>query len=282
MKKAPLFLACVFLVLAFGCKHGIPSYGNNHQAGKYYKIRGIKLYCEVYGIGKPLLMIHGNNGSINTFQYNIPHFTEDYKVIVVDARGQGKSIYNKDSLTFEMMADDYADLLDSMNIDSTDVLGWSDGGISGLLLAMRHPEKVKKLAISGANLWPDTTAVAAADWRNNIRDYEALKIRNKKTESELRDMRMLHLDLTEPHISLKELRKVKCPALIICGDHDLIKLGHTQLIFENIPQAHLWVIPNSSHYTLMEHRRIFDLRVDDFFSRPFKDANVNVLDYNNY
>src|ERR1700739_990562 len=121
------------------------NYGNNPSAGKYYNIRGIKMYCEIYGEGKPLLMIHGNGGSIQAFENNIPYFSKKYKVIALDSRAQGKSIDNNDSLSFEMMADDEAALLDYLHIDSAYVIGWSDGAINALLLAMRHPEKVKKL-----------------------------------------------------------------------------------------------------------------------------------------
>ncbi|HEY5407387.1 MAG TPA: alpha/beta hydrolase, partial [Ginsengibacter sp.] len=121
-------------------------YGNNPAAGKYYNIRGIKIYCEIYGSGSPLLMIHGNGGSIASFKENIPYFSKKYKVIVADSRSQGKSKDINDSLSFEMMADDEAALLDALHIDSAYVLGWSDGGIIALLLATRHPEKVIKLA----------------------------------------------------------------------------------------------------------------------------------------
>src|ERR1044071_5304011 len=117
-------------------------YGENPAAGKYYDVRGIKMYCEIYGTGKPLLMIHGNGGSIKAFQHNIPYFAARYQVIVADSRAQGKSKDAGDALTFEMMADDEAALLDALHIDSAYVLGWSDGGINALLLAMRHPEKV--------------------------------------------------------------------------------------------------------------------------------------------
>src|SRR6185436_18078646 len=116
-------------------------YGNNKAAGKYYNIRGFKMYVEVYGQGKPLLFIHGNSGSINNFIYQIPYFSKKYKVIIADSRAQGKSIDNGDSLSYEMMADDYAALLDAMKIDSAYIVGWSDGGINGLLMAIRHPEK---------------------------------------------------------------------------------------------------------------------------------------------
>src|SRR5579862_6972357 len=89
-------------------------YGNNPAAGKYYDINGIKMYCEIYGEGKPLLLIHGNHGSIKSFAHNIPYFATKYKVIAVDSRAQGKSQDHGDALTFEMMADDEAALLDAL------------------------------------------------------------------------------------------------------------------------------------------------------------------------
>src|SRR5882762_7148064 len=102
------------------------------------------MYCEVYGSGAPMLIIHGNGGSINNFVMQIPYFSKKYKVILADSRAQGKSVDNTDSLSYEMMADDYAALLTALHIDSANVIGWSDGGIEGLLLAIRHPEKVRK------------------------------------------------------------------------------------------------------------------------------------------
>src|SRR5664279_5439866 len=101
----------------FGQAGKIP-YGNNPARGRYYNIRGIKMYAEVYGKGKPLLMIHGNGGSIENFASTIPYFSKSYHVIAVDSRSQGKSVDQKDSMSFEMMADDFAVLLDTLHIDS--------------------------------------------------------------------------------------------------------------------------------------------------------------------
>ncbi len=147
-------------------------YGDNPTAGKYADIRGFKMYYEIYGTGKPLLIIHGNGGSIKDFSKQVPYFSKEYKVILADSRAQGKSADAGEVLNYEMMADDFNALLDMLHLDSCYVIGWSDGGINGLLLAMRHPEKVKKLAVTGANLWPDTTAVEPGlfHWLANMAD----------------------------------------------------------------------------------------------------------------
>lgn len=148
------------------------AFGKNEVVGKYLDVNGIKMYYEIYGQGEPLLMIHGNGGSISNFENQIPYFSKKYKVIAVDSRAKGKSEDLQDSLSFEMMADDFSALLDKLHVDSCYVLGWSDGGINGLLLAMRHPEKVKKLAITGANLWPDSTAISAVDYKWGLTFYD--------------------------------------------------------------------------------------------------------------
>lgn len=258
-----------FLVL-MACSQEKPVlYGNNPAAGKYYDIRGIKMYCEVYGKGKPLLLIHGNGGSISSFYKNIPYFSQRYMVIAVDSRAQGKSVDSRDSLSFEMMADDFAALLDAMHIDSSYVIGWSDGGINALLLAMRHPGKVIKLASTGANLWPDSTAFAPGIWQDELRDYNAGKNKPHITAKEKNDWKIFMLDWLQPNIPLSALKQIKCPSLIIAGDHDVISLQHTVLIYQNIPHAYLWIVPNSPHATLQAHTDEFNMQVNDFFSKPF-------------
>jgi len=266
MQKIICYTVLIFLSLRANAQ--TIDYGNNIATGKYYSVRGIKMYCEIYGEGKPLLMIHGNGGNIHSFAANIPYFAEKYKVIAVDSRSQGKSVDAKDSLSFEMMADDFAALLDTLHIKSAYVLGWSDGGINALLLAIRHPEKVIKLASTGANLWPDSTALIPSIWNDMERQYDSSRNKIFTTQKEKNDWKLFMLDYTQPHISLSALHKIHCPAFIIGGDHDLIPVAHTKLIAQNIPKASLWIVPNSGHATLQEHKDDFDKRVDDFFSNP--------------
>lgn len=270
-----LFGLLLFLFI-FSCRQKAEAdnikqpYGNNPAAGKYYEIREFKMYCETYGEGEPLLFIHGNGGSIKDFAHQIPYFSKKYKVLVADSRSQGKSVDEGDSLTYEMMADDFAALLDAMKIDSALVLGWSDGGINGLLLASRHPEKVKKLASTGANLWPDTTAVVSeiTDFIQPL--YRDLKNKRDRNDSEKKQWKLIRLLLEDPHIPLSKINNIKCPALIIGGDHDVIKEEHTMLIYKNIPHAYLWILPNSGHSTLISYKDEFNKTVDDFFSKPYR------------
>ena len=245
-------------------------YGRDSSKGKYYSVRGFKMYCETYGEGQPLLIIHGNGGSINNFVYQIPYFTKKYKVIIADSRAQGRSTDTGDSLSYEMMADDYAALLDALKIDSANVIGWSDGGINGLLLAIRHPEKVKKLAVTGANLTPDTSAVNQDVINLIMPSYTAIKNKTPKTPADKAGWKLLRLLMDEPHISLAALQTIKCPTLVIGGDHDILKPSHTLLIFQNIPRAYLWILPNSGHSTPVVYKDDFNKNVDDFFSKPYR------------
>jgi pimeloyl-ACP methyl ester carboxylesterase len=265
MKRPYFILLLIFCTYLFYAPGKAVNYGHSKAAGKYYNIRDLKIYCEIYGRGKPLLMIHGNGGSISSFAETIPYFAQRYKVIVADSRAQGNSYDDRDTLSFEMMADDEAALLTKLNIDSAYVLGWSDGGIVALLMAIRHPEKVIKLASSGANLRPDSTAIDPELWKKERAQFNASKHIALKTPADKNSWKIFLLDWLQPNISLKLVNTIRCPSMIIGGDHDLIPVKHTKQIAANIPHAKLWIVANSGHATLIEHRGEFNQRVDHFF-----------------
>jgi len=269
MHKCLFYLVLIFVGFLAACNHDDTPYGDNQATGRFYRIRGMEMYCEVYGQGKPLLMIHGNGGSISAFSRNIGYFAQKYQVIVADSRAQGHSADLRDSISFEQMADDYADLLDSLHAAPANVLGWSDGGIIALLMTIRHPQKVSKLVASGANLWPDSTAIKPSEWLEEQKEYLKMKDAQHMTIGQKNRWKMLMLDMEQPHISLNQLHTIKCPAFVVCGEFDLIRREHTQLIYNNLLHANLWVIPHEDHYTISEHVREFNYRVDEFFAKPF-------------
>lgn len=267
--KIIMIAAIVLIYCGAQSQSAVLAYGNNSKVGKYLDIRGLRMYYETYGSGEPLLIIHGNGGSIKDFNFQIPFFDDNYKVILADSRAQGKSIDPGDSLTYEMMADDLAALLDALHLDSCYVIGWSDGGINGLLLAMRHPEKVKKLAITGANLWPDSTAIDGYYVRNAINDYNAAA-KLAKTPQNIRNLKLLDLLVHQPHITAAQLGNIKCPTLVIGGDHEIILPEHTMLIAQSIPKSYLWILPYSGHATVIYRSDIFNRTVQDFFENPYR------------
>jgi len=236
-------------------------YGNNPSAGHFAVVNGIQLYYETYGSGEPLIMLHGNGGSINAFSNQIPFFEKYYQVIAIDSRLQGKSGGSPERISYELMASDFCALLDFLNIKSANVLGWSDGGIDGILMAMNCPEKVKKLAVSGANTVPDSTAVSNADILG-MKDFVAHPANASKAT-----IALVQMMIDQPNIAYSDLKRIHCPTLVMAGDHDMIKPEHTIKIFQSIPNASLCIFPDSNHGVCQQHSELFNETVLAFFSK---------------
>jgi len=255
-----IFIQILFSISSLAQTNTI-DYGNNSQAGKYASINGIKLYYETYGSGEPLILLHGNGGSINSFNKQIPFFEKYYQVIAIDSRLQGKSGGSPDSISYDLMASDFCSLLEYLHIDSADVLGWSDGGIDGIIMAMNCPEKVKRLAISGANIVPDSSAIAYADILA-MKDYVAHNLTASKISIALNKM-----IIYQPNIPFASLKQIRCPVLVMAGDHDIIKPEHTLKIFQSIPGASLCIFPDSSHGVCQQHPKLFNETVLTFYKK---------------
>ena len=251
------------------------NYGNNLPAGKNYPINGIQLYCEQYGKGEPLILLHGNGGDISAFSKNIAFFARKFRVIAVDSRAHGRSKDEGDSLSFEMMAHDVAVLLDTLHLPSAYIMGWSDGGIVALLMAMKYPGKVKKLTATGANIFVDSTAFSEGSYDDMMRRYNEYKDSIFNNPERRNDWKVFKLDVFHPSYSFDDLKAIRCPSLIIAGDNDVIAIEHTVGIFQHIPGARLWIVPNSSHATLYEHAAEFNKVVSDFFLEKEKKSLNN-------
>jgi pimeloyl-ACP methyl ester carboxylesterase len=262
MKKIIAFLLFFFpcVISGFAQSSGVV-YGSNSQAGHYASVNGIKLYYETYGNGKPLIMLHGNGGSINAFSKQIPFFEKYYQVIAIDSRLQGKSGGSPDNISYDLMASDFCALLDQLHIESAYVLGWSDGGIDGIIMAMKCPEKVKKLAVSGANTVPDSTALSNADLMQ-MKDFVA-----HNTTAPKKDIALNKMMIDQPNIPFADLRQIHCPVLVMAGDHDMIKPEHTLKIFQSIPMASLCIFPDSNHGVCQQHPELFNETVLRFFTK---------------
>ena len=239
-----------------------PPYGHNEAAGHYCQLPGVKLYYETYGSGEPLLLLHGNGESIGSFRQQMEAFAAHFQVIAVDTRAQGQSLDTQtNSLTYELFASDMKTLLDSLHLSKANVVGWSDGGNTGLLMALRYPTYVQKLVTMEANLFPTTEAVEAKILRQS---EEGRQVLAKK--GDVAQARLLTLVLTEPHMKYEELATIQAPTLILAGEKDIIKQAHTRAIAAHIPHAQLVILPGVTHYAPQENPVLFNETVLRFLT----------------
>ncbi len=244
-------------------------YGANPAAGKTFTHDGVTLYYEVYGAGQPLLLVHGNGGSIGDLTAQIEYFRKRYKVIAMDSRDHGRSSDSAEKITYEKMTDDLAALLDHLHTGPANVLGWSDGGIEALLLGVRHPAKVRKLAAMAANLEPSTSAVYQEVFDMVHTMLNGVPAAERETAAGKRELKVGQLVLDEPHIDAKSLEAITAPTLVLAGDHDLIRDEHTLEIYHHIPNSQLCIFPDATHMIPYDDRRASTARWSDFFRMPF-------------
>ncbi|WP_242121699.1 alpha/beta fold hydrolase [Aestuariivivens sediminicola] len=250
-------------------------YGNNKKRGNYAQINGIKMYYETYGDStkQPLLLIHGNGGSVKSGRCQIEYFKDDYFVIIVDSRYQGKSGNGAEELTYKLMTNDYYKLLNHLNLNSVNIIGQSDGGIIGLLMAIEYPDKVNKLIAAAPNLRPDSTALhqwSLDKMNSDLKKVEEQINKGDNSNGTIRRKALITKMLKYPNIETEELKKINAPVLLVFGDSDYMPFEHIIEIYENIPKANLFIVPSAGHRAYRLEPEIFNLMAERFFNSPFK------------
>ena len=240
---------------------GVPNYGSNKKVGKYADVNGIKLYYEIYGQGPPLLVLHGNGGSISSATPHLPELIKRYKVIAIDSRAQGRSGDTDKPLTYDQMAADINELLNQLNIDSAFIWGQSDGAILCLVMAMDYPKKVKRVVAFAPNTVPDSSAIFG--WAVTAVNRT---IKNSKDKKEVKLYEMMR---DYPNIPYEKLHTISAPCLIMGGDRDVIRPEHLVKMFQNIPNSQLCILPGATHGGAWEQKERFLSVMNDFFTKPF-------------
>jgi pimeloyl-ACP methyl ester carboxylesterase len=261
-------------------------YGNNPSAGKYAQVNGIKMYYETYGDStkQPLLIIHGNGGSVKSGRCQIEYFKNDYYVIIADSRFQGKSENGNEKLTYKLITEDYSSFIDHLKLDSVCIIGQSDGAIIGLQLAIKYPSKVKKLVSIAPNLRPDNSAVhqwAVSMTKRDLKEVELKIKQGDNSKINIRNKALFNLMDKYPNIATKELLNIESPVLIIAGDEDVIKLEHILEIYQNIPKAQLFIMPGATHFMIRSEHKLLNQMANRFLSTPFKRPTTKEIILNN-
>lgn len=224
----------------------------------------IRLNFIEQGQGQPLILLHGNGESCDYFEHQIAYFSKQYHVIALDTRGHGQSPRGEKPFTIQQFAEDLHDFMDENGIEKTVILGFSDGGNIALTFALKYPERIEKLILNGANLFPSGVR-PLYQWPIEI-GYRIAKMFSMKSEKAKQNAEMLGLMVNEPHIEPSELTCLTMPVLVIAGTKDMIKESHTRLIYKNLPNAQLSII-EGDHFVANKNADAFNKMVDLFLRK---------------
>jgi pimeloyl-ACP methyl ester carboxylesterase len=214
----------------------------------YASVNGLNMYYEIHGSGSPLLMLHGGSGSIS--EEWIPPFGAQFQVIAVEQMGHGRTADVMDRpFHYHDMAEDTVELMRQLEIASAVIVGYSDGGIIGLDIAIHHPEHVTKLVVTGANARTDGYTKENLEWVRTLDpDGEPVSDSYRSLSPDGAEHwpiflgRLRSMWAVEPSIASEQLERIAAPTLLIIGDAD-----HAVEMFRTIPAAQLCVVPHAGH-----------------------------------
>lgn len=221
----------------------------------------IELFCTKQGSGPPLLLLHGNGEDGTYFVHQVAEFSRDFTVYAIDTRGHGHSPRGTAPFTISQFADDLLAFMDRHGMEQANLLGFSDGGNIALTFALRHPDRVSRLILNGANL--DPRGVKPLVQLPIVLGYHVASLfKNPQARAHAE---LLGLMVNEPHIAPVELETLTMPVLVIAGTRDMIRESHTRLIAASIPGARLALIPGD-HFIANKEPAAFNRAVRTFFT----------------
>ena len=224
----------------------------------------IQLYYIEQGQGQPLILLHGNGENCDYFEHQIPCFSKSYRVIAIDTRGHGKSPRGEKPFTIKQFAEDLYDFMDEKRIEKAILLGFSDGGNIALTFALKYPERVDKMIVDGANLFPSGVKPL---YQCPIEiGYRIAKLFSVKSEKAKKNAEMLGLMVNEPNIETSELARLTMPVLVVAGTKDMIKESHTRLIYKSLPNAQLAIL-EGDHFVANKNANAFNKVVGAFLRK---------------
>jgi pimeloyl-ACP methyl ester carboxylesterase len=242
----------------------------------YAAVNGIRIWYATFGRGapggEPVILLHGGLANSNYWGNQVRALEGRYRVIVMDSRGHGRSTRNAEPYGYDLMAGDVVALMDFLKIRKAAIVGWSDGAILGLDIAMTHPERVSKLFAFAANSDPSGVADIAQSPVFNAfiaraeKEYETLS--PTPTEYKAFLAQITKMWETQPNWTAADLSRIAVPAWIVDADHDeAIKRENTLFMAANIPGAGLLIQPEVSHFSFIQDPAQFTADVLHFLQR---------------
>ncbi|MBA3927383.1 alpha/beta fold hydrolase [Listeria rustica] len=226
-------------------------------------VNGIELSYHIYGRGEPLVLLHGNGQSHGAMKRQIDFFRKEYQVIAVDSRGHGKSELGFRPLDFQVMALDILCLLDFLKIDRYRVIGYSDGGIIALEMAMYQPKRQVQMVVIGTNY--DTSQIK---WWANIFTFVGYLFSILLTPFSFffrRVKAQMGLMIFHPHIKERDLARISAPMLAVIGEYDVISKADTRNMVNLVQRGKMTVIHNGTHFLIRQKTRELHQVIVSFF-----------------
>ncbi|MGO6675417.1 alpha/beta fold hydrolase [Rhizobium leguminosarum] len=228
------------------------------------EVNDIKMYYAEYGEGDPILFIHGGLGNAEVWGHQVADFARDHRVIVADSRGHGRSTRSQQPFGYDLMTSDYVALLDYLKIDKVTLVGWSDGGIIGIDMAMKHPEKLTRVIAQAANVTTDGVKADVMDNKTfndyiNVAGEQYRKLSPTPNEYDAFVKQISEMWATQPAWTAADLGKISVPVTLAIGDHDeAVKLDHTEMMAKQIPGAKLVILKDVSHFAMLQDPAAYD------------------------
>jgi pimeloyl-ACP methyl ester carboxylesterase len=276
------------LLVAVCALNGVPTHAENKSgSGEYHTVNGARLYVETFGQGTPILFLHGGLMFFdNAYAKQRDYFAAHHLVIGIDQRGHGHSPDGPWQLSYQLMADDTAAVLLRLKVGPVDVVGHSDGADVALLLARDHPELVRRVVISGANLRGLSPEVLEA--RKQLPPSQ-IEERIGRLAASLPAYFPIDYGAVSPDgrdhwmtlvtkcywlwaqsvvIDTGDLKKIASPVLVVAGDHDFTSIEETTEIFRGLPHGQLFLVPGTGHGTFQSRPEVVNLVISEFLDQP--------------
>lgn len=251
---------------------------------QYVQVNDIKMYYETVGKGPPLVMIHGGTVSSECWSGQLEPFARHFQLILPDSRGHGRSTDSDLPFSYAAMASDVLELLKHLQIQRTDLCGWSDGGIIGLHLGIHHPGVIKKQILVGANFDVNGLIPAFRRWLSKpteseesgcwspeiVESYKRLSPQGPESWGRF-FRKVLTLWQTSPHYSEQEISSITTPTLVVAGDQEqFVDINHTVRLFQLLKRGELCIIPNADHRVFGRRPDLFNEAALEFLLRGTK------------
>jgi pimeloyl-ACP methyl ester carboxylesterase len=227
-------------------------------------LRNSRIYYEISGAGEPLLLLHGGFGTVEDFASQTPELAKHFKVVAFERPGHGHTADTAEPFSFDTMATGTVDFIESLKLGATNMVGWSDGAITALLVAISRPDLVKRLVCVSGLFNTDAQSPEDLNWIRSltpesfrraasqlVRRYDEVSpdgpghfpVVVEKTK---------RLWLNEPNIAKEELAKIRAPTMIMAADREAIPMEHTLELFRSIKGAQLCIVPGTTHFLMSQ------------------------------